>query len=91
MKRTGYEWNHLKNATREIVRSSIAVRDDAKIDRRTAGVTGIRLPPSSGTEGVGMKSGCERDEVDEAIVRQGGWHRFQVAEGWSGLLVRHSD
>lgn len=32
--------HYLKNATRDIERSSMAVREDAKIDRRTAGVTG---------------------------------------------------
>lgn len=59
--------SYLKNAIREMVRSSIAVRDDAKMERRTAGVTGIRLPSPSGFEGVGVKSRCERDEVDEGI------------------------
>ena len=34
---------YLKNATRERDRSSRIVREDAKMDRRTAGVTGIRL------------------------------------------------
>ena len=50
-----------------MVRSSIAVRDEAKMDRKTAGVTGIRLPPPSGFEGVGVKSYWERPEVDEGI------------------------
>jgi hypothetical protein len=40
----GYQTQaHLKNATREIERSSSAERDDANIVRRTAGVTGKRL------------------------------------------------
>lgn len=34
---------HLKKAVREIERSSIALRDEAKMERRTAGVTGMRL------------------------------------------------
>ena len=59
--------SHLKNATREMVRSSIAVRDDAKMERKTAGVTGIRLLSPSGFEGVGVKSRCDREEVDEGI------------------------
>ena len=31
-----------KNATREIDRSSLGVREDEKMERRSAGVTGIR-------------------------------------------------
>ena len=34
---------HRKNATRDRERSSCAVRDDANIERSTAGVTGILL------------------------------------------------
>lgn len=41
---------HLKNAIRDIERSSIAVRDDAKILLRTAGVTGIRPLDEQGGE-----------------------------------------
>lgn len=39
-----------KNAIREIDRSSFGVRDEANIDRRRAGVTGIR--------GLGVSAGC---------------------------------
>lgn len=35
-----------KNATREIDRSSCGVRDEANMDRKTAGVTGMRLDES---------------------------------------------
>ena len=41
-------WIHLKNATREIERSSKGVRDEANIDLSTAGVTGIFLGESGG-------------------------------------------
>jgi hypothetical protein len=45
---------NLKKATLEIDLSSITVRDDAKIDRRTVGVTGIlRLDVSLPTEDEG--------------------------------------
>ena len=39
---------NLKNATRDIDRSSSGVRDEAKMPRSTAGVTGIRLFPGFG-------------------------------------------
>ena len=32
---------HLKNATREMDRSSIDVREDEKMERKTVGVTGM--------------------------------------------------
>jgi len=35
-----------KNATREMERSSCGVREEANIDRKTAGVTGMRLDES---------------------------------------------
>jgi hypothetical protein len=38
--------SHRKKAVREIERSSWGVRDDAKMERSTAGVTGTRLLPS---------------------------------------------
>ena len=41
--RRGLEGTYLKKAAREIDRSSKTVLDDAKIPRRTAGVTGILL------------------------------------------------
>lgn len=37
-----------KNATREIDRSSCGDREEAKIERKTAGVTGMRLAESDG-------------------------------------------
>ena len=37
------KFSHLKNAMREIDLSSMADREEAKMDLRTAGVTGIRL------------------------------------------------
>lgn len=40
--------NYLKNATRDKDRSSRIVREEAKMERRTAGVTGIRLGGSLG-------------------------------------------
>lgn len=40
---------YLKKAIRDIDLSSIAVREDAKMDRRTVGVTGI-LPLGGGGE-----------------------------------------
>lgn len=43
------EW-YLKKATREMERSSWGVREDANMERRTAGVTGIRFEES--------ESGC---------------------------------
>lgn len=39
---------YLKKATREIERSSWGVREEANIERSTAGVTGIRLVESDG-------------------------------------------
>jgi len=42
---------NLKNATRDIDRSSIAVRDEAKMERKTVGVTGIL--PRCGSGGIG--------------------------------------
>jgi hypothetical protein len=39
---------HRKNATREIDRSSCGDREEAKIERKTAGVTGMRLAESEG-------------------------------------------
>ena len=44
MKRESY----LKKAMREIERSSCGVRDDANMERRTVGVTGIRLDELDG-------------------------------------------
>lgn len=46
--------NHLKNATRDKDRSSRIVREEAKIERRTAGVTGMRLGDSLGGDGCGF-------------------------------------
>jgi len=46
---------NLKKAIREIDRSSCGVRDDAKMERKTAGVTGIRREESDGgCIGVGL-------------------------------------
>ncbi|KAG6833912.1 hypothetical protein H0H87_007923 [Tephrocybe sp. NHM501043] len=39
---------HLKKAMRDMDRSSCGVREDAKMERRTAGVTGMRLSESEG-------------------------------------------
>jgi hypothetical protein len=40
--------SYLKKAIREIERSSCGVRDDAKMERKTAGVTGMRREESDG-------------------------------------------
>lgn len=46
---------NLKKATREMDRSSCGVRDEAKMERRTAGVTGMRREESDGgCRGVGL-------------------------------------
>jgi hypothetical protein len=49
-------WTHRKKATRESDRSSNVVREEANIERRTAGVTGKReplaLPEPGAVEGV---------------------------------------
>ena len=52
----GYH-THLKKATRERERSSKIVREDAKMERSTAGVTGIRL------EGLGLGAGGRSKEA----------------------------
>jgi len=49
---------HLKNATREIDLSSNGVREDAKMERRTAGVTG--MPLSGGA--------CPTGSLEDATV-----------------------
>lgn len=65
------EKRYLKKAIRDIDRSSCGVRDDAKMDRRTAGVTGIRLDESDGdcwtvgTECSGLAVGVEDTDVEE--------------------------
>jgi hypothetical protein len=51
----------LKKATLEILRSSPAVREDAKMDLNTAGVSGLRFF-SSGTGATGK--GVDDDAVD---------------------------
>lgn len=51
------ESTYLKNATRERDRSSRIVREDANMDRRTAGVTGIRLA------GFGLGTGGRSKEA----------------------------
>lgn len=43
--------SYRKNATRDIFLSSNVVRDEANMDRRTAGVTGMPPFSPSGTEG----------------------------------------
>jgi hypothetical protein len=59
---------HLKKATREIERSSSGVREDAKIDLRTAGVTGIFLWESAGTgerpRGALREDTCTEEDDD---------------------------
>lgn len=48
-------------------RSSSAVRDEAKMERRTAGVTGTRLV-AFGDGGRGLYGACDdADDVDEGI------------------------
>lgn len=46
----------LKKAAREMDRSSKTVLDDAKIPRRTAGVTGIRLDDEPGEGWLGLSA-----------------------------------
>lgn len=41
-------YSHRKKATREMLRSSSGVLEDAKIDLKTAGVTGLRFFSSGG-------------------------------------------
>uniref|UniRef100_A0A0W0EZQ8 Uncharacterized protein n=1 Tax=Moniliophthora roreri TaxID=221103 RepID=A0A0W0EZQ8_MONRR len=54
---------HLKNAARDIERSSSGVLDEANIDRSKAGVTGIRLFSGGATCGV-LGAGFAVDDVD---------------------------
>ena len=58
---------HLKNAIREMERSSCGVRDEANMERRTAGVTGMRLDVSDGGCGieVALIGGLVTVRVDE--------------------------
>lgn len=61
---TGSEWTkstNLKNAMRDMDRSSCGVLEEAKIARRTAGVTGILLDLSGST-------GCKPTGAALAVV-----------------------
>lgn len=71
--------SHLKNAIREMYLSSFSEREDAKIPRRTAGVTGIRrfegmsrplVESSSGLVAV-LEDALETVEEVEAPVMVG--------------------
>jgi hypothetical protein len=53
---------HRKKATRDRERSSNAVRDDAKISRRTTGVTGKRRSPGVVLGRAGVMVEAEDDE-----------------------------
>lgn len=60
---------HLKNATRDIERSSIAVLDDAKMLLSTPGVTGMRPLDDGGPSGTLAYERFSSDElVDDAGI-----------------------
>lgn len=89
---------YLKKATREIERSSCGVREDAKMERRTAGVTGIRREESDGgCRGVGLAVVVvplvEDEGKDEGIpftrlraVRDGSKHDHKPDQNASTLV-----
>jgi hypothetical protein len=69
-------WNYLKNATRDIERSSIAVREDAKIDRKTAGVTGTWL---SG-DGEDWLDGNEGRDIGRTVIEEPELDMLDIAD-----------
>ncbi|KAG8706448.1 hypothetical protein FRC09_002407 [Ceratobasidium sp. 395] len=68
VKGTTVPYPHLKNATLEMLRSSRGVRDDAKIDLNTAGVTGLRFFSSeTGETGATTDGGRRTVLPDDAV------------------------
>lgn len=61
---------NLKNATRDIDRSSRGVRDEAKMPRSTAGVTGIRLSCGFGPRlrAVGLDAVVVEEDALEIVL-----------------------
>ncbi|KAG8833003.1 hypothetical protein FRC17_000197 [Serendipita sp. 399] len=60
---------YLKKATRDIDLSSKIVREDAKMERRTAGVTGMRL----------LETSLPTEDVDAAPTVLGGGYKGRLA------------
>ena len=78
---------HRKKATRESERSSAGERDEAKMARRTAGVTGMRLDSDAGGGGAGGSGGARAPAPVAGPAAAAAAARAEKDEGWVARRV----